>query len=88
MSYQVHFVSSTPVVACWTGFGWDRVNFLHCSWYGTMFWIRAEKDVFVIAEQCLHTVKAFPASHPNPPASRQGVHKKLCGDTAGTADPN
>uniref|UniRef100_A0A8C0BIH1 Uncharacterized protein n=1 Tax=Buteo japonicus TaxID=224669 RepID=A0A8C0BIH1_9AVES len=20
-------------------FGWDRVNFLHSSWYGAMFWI-------------------------------------------------
>ncbi|KAK4824954.1 hypothetical protein QYF61_021642 [Mycteria americana] len=37
---------------------------------------------------CLHTVKAFAASHPTPPASRLGVHKKLGGDTAGTADPN
>ena len=42
----------------------------------------------VIAEQCLHRVKAFSASHPTPPASRLGVHKKLGGDTAGTADPN
>jgi len=26
-------------------FGWDRVNFLHSSCYGTMFWILAENSV-------------------------------------------
>jgi len=36
----------------------------------------------------LHRVKAFPASHPTPPASGLGVHEKLGGDTARTADPN
>ncbi|KAK4810900.1 hypothetical protein QYF61_013308 [Mycteria americana] len=41
-----------------------------------------------IAEQCLHSVKAFSAPHTAPPASRLGVHKKLGGDTAGRADPN
>jgi len=44
--------------------------------------------VLVIAEQFLHSVKAFSASHPLSPARRLGVHKKLGGDTAGTADPN
>ena len=44
--------------------------------------------VLVTAEQCLHRVKAFSASHTTPPASRLGVHEKLGGDTAGTADPN
>ena len=43
---------------------------------------------FFIAEQCLHRVKAFSASHTALPASRLGVHKKLGGDAAGTADPN
>ena len=42
----------------------------------------------VTAEQCLHRVKAFSASHTTPPASRLGVHKKLGGDTVGTADPS
>jgi len=27
------------------GFGWDRVNFLHTSWYETIFWICAENSV-------------------------------------------
>ena len=45
-------------------------------------------DVLVIAEQRLHSVKAFSVSHVVPPTSRLGVHKKLRGDTAGTADPN
>jgi len=40
-----------------------------------------------IAEQCLHSVKAFSASHAALPASRLGVHKRLGGDTDGTADP-
>ncbi|KAK2518109.1 hypothetical protein Q9966_014424 [Columba livia] len=39
--------------------------------------------------QCLHRVKVFSASHSTPPVgSRLGVHKKLGGDTARTADPN
>ena len=45
-------------------------------------------DVFVTTEQCLHSIKPFPASHPTPPVSNLGVHKNLGGDTAGTADPN
>ena len=45
-------------------------------------------DVLVAAEQCSHRVKAFCASHTALPASRLGVHKKMGGDTAGTADPN
>ena len=58
-----------------------------------MYWICAENSVdntgmFVTAEQCLHRAKAFSASHPTPPVSRQGVHKELGGDTARTADPN
>ena len=44
--------------------------------------------VLVTAEQGLHRVKAFSAPHPTPPVSGLGVHKKLGGDTAGTADPN
>ena len=27
------------------GFAWDRVNFLHSSWYGAMVWICAENSV-------------------------------------------
>lgn len=32
------------VVFLWgffTGFGWDKVNFLHSGWYGSKFWIFA-----------------------------------------------
>lgn len=45
-------------------------------------------DVLVIAEQCLHSAKAFSAAHAAPAARGLGVHEKLGGDTAGTADPN
>ena len=44
-------------------------------------------DGLAVAEQCLHSVKAFSVSHPAPPASRLGVGKELGGDTAGTSDP-
>ena len=33
-------------------------------------------------------MNTFSASHPTPPASRLGLHKKLGVDAAGTADPN
>lgn len=42
------------------------------------------RDVFVIAEQLLHTVKAFSASHTS---EWVGDGKRLEDDTAGTADP-
>ena len=47
-----------------------------------------QRDVLVTAEHCSHRAKVFSASHPTPPARRPGVHKKLGGDPAGTADPN
>jgi len=44
--------------------------------------------VFVIAKQYLDRVKASSASHTTLSARRLDLHKKLGGDTAGTADPN
>jgi len=57
-----------------------------------MFWICPgnsidnNREVFVIAEQCLHSIKASSASHTAPTASGLRVHKELGG--AGTADPD
>lgn len=42
------------------------------------------RDIFVIAEQCLHIIKAFSASA----VSGLGKHQKLGEDTAEIADPN
>ena len=76
------------------GFGWDRVNFLHSSEYGAMVWICAENSVdnsgvvLLLLSSASTASKAFSASHPTPPVRSLGVHKKLGGDTAGTADPN
>jgi len=53
-----------------------------------MFWICAEREVLITNEQCLHRAKVFSASHSTPPASGLGVHEKVGGDAAGTADPN
>jgi len=75
-------------------FGWGSVNFLHSSHYGAMFWICAENSVdntgmfFVIAERCLDRIKAFSAPHHALAASGLGVHRKVGGGTAGTADPD
>jgi len=44
-------------------------------------------DVLAIAEQCLHSIKAFSASHPTPPVSRLEVRERLGGDTVETAGP-
>jgi len=57
-----------------------------------MFWICAKNNVdntgmFLLLLSSAYTVKAFTAAHPTAPARRLGVHKKLGGDTAGTADP-
>lgn len=55
-----------------------------------MLWICAENSVNnakLIAEQHLHRDKAFFVSHTASPVRRLGLHKKLGGNTAGTADP-
>lgn len=61
--------------------GRDRVNFLHSSYSGAMFWIcvknRSRRDVLVAAEQWLHRIKAFSASCITPPPRRLGVDKNL-----------
>jgi len=41
-----------------------------------------------IAEQFLHSVKAFSAPRATPAASRLGICKRLGGNTARTADPD
>jgi len=58
-----------------------------------MFWICAgnsvdNKGMVYLLLSSAYRVKAFPASHTTPPGSRLGVHKKLGGDKAGTADPS
>lgn len=45
-------------------------------------------DGFATAEQRLHRVMAFPASHTTPAVGRLGVNNTLGGDTAGTGDPS
>ena len=60
---------------------------------GAMVWICTGNSVdnagmFLLLLSSAYTVKALSAPHPTPPASRLGVHKKLGGDTAGTADPS
>jgi len=78
------------LVATCAGFGWDRVNFLHSSWYGATFWICADHSVddTGMFSLLLSRIKASSASRPTPPASRLGLHKKMGGDAAKTADPN
>lgn len=44
--------------------------------------------VLVLAEEGLHSIKAFSISHATLPASKLGVHKKLRWGTAATADPD
>lgn len=62
-------------------FSLDSGNFLHSSWYETVFGfvtktILITKDVFITAEKHLHSDKSFSASHPTPPPSGLGVHKE------------
>jgi len=41
-----------------------------------------------IADQCLHSIKAFPVSHSVPTASSVGMGKRLGGHTVETAEPS
>jgi len=58
-----------------------------------MFWICAENSVnntgmfLLLLSSAYAPSRFFSASHTIPPASRLGMHKKLGGDTARTADP-
>jgi len=55
-----------------------------------MFWICAgngvNRGMLSLLLSSAYKVEAFPASHTTLPARRLGVHKKLGGDTAGTAE--
>ena len=46
------------------GLGWDRVNFLHSSWYGAMLWIYAENSVDNSGMFSLLLSSAYAASRP------------------------
>ena len=58
------------------GFGWDRVNFLHSSWYGATFWICAGNSVGNTAMFQLLLSSAYTESRPflllTPPHQRVG----------------
>lgn len=43
---------------------------------------------FIIAKQHLHSFMAFSTSYATPPVKSLGMHKKLRGDRAETADPD
>lgn len=83
---------SSLLAAC-AGVGWGRVNFLHSSCSRAVFWICTgnmadNTNDAVAAEQGSHSIKAFSVSHITPPVSWLGMHKKLGGFTARTADVN
>lgn len=45
-------------MALCTGHGWDRVNYLHSSWHGSMFWT-FDLNSFCQHTGSLATAKAF-----------------------------
>lgn len=67
---------STIAVCNYASFEWGRVNFLHSSWYGAMFWIYDEsyvdnsRDVLVTAQKCLQSQGLFWSSPC--PSSKEG----------------
>ena len=42
---RLHRELEAALLSWSAGFGWDRVNFLHSSWYGAVFWICDENGV-------------------------------------------
>lgn len=76
-----------PLLQLCTGFVWERVNFVHSKLWSVLFWVWGERGWkhrgdLVLAEPCLHSVRAFSAL-PSAPTMR-----KLGKDTGRTADPN
>lgn len=62
---QFHVDRDISTLLCCPGFGWDRVNFLHNSWYSAAFGVQDKDNIdstpmlSVVAEQCLHKVKVL-----------------------------
>lgn len=52
-----------------------------------MITILITREVLFTAKQHKHSIKTFTGSHPSPPTNALGVHNKLEGDRARTADP-
>lgn len=45
-SYKIErIINFDPSFTTYVGFDWSRVSIPHTSYYGTMFWIWAEKSV-------------------------------------------
>lgn len=73
--------------------GWDGVNFIHSSQYGTVVLICDQNNVdnssvLPFGEPCLHSMEAFSFCHSVTLSSVLAVCKKLGGYAAGTAGPN
>ena len=66
----------TPTCACCAAFGWDRVRFLHSSYYGAMVWICAGNSVDNTGMFWLLLSSAYTESRPflllTPPHQRAG----------------
>lgn len=84
----------TTVVSICPGLGWDRVYFLHSSSYDVIFCSCDRNGVDNIPVFKLLLNNTYAASRPFlllmlPCQQRRlGLHKKLGGHTARTADPN
>ena len=65
-------------------FGWVRVNVLHSSSQGAMFWTQG---CFSYCWTVITQHQAFSVSHPTPPASRLGVHRSWDGTQTGQLTP-
>lgn len=53
------------ILTSYTGFGWDKVNFLHGSSFDAALWVDDTVDdtVLCVVEQCLYRDKIFPVAH-------------------------
>lgn len=81
---------NSPLPYC-TDSSRDSINFLHsnlCCTGNSVDNGIVLVTVLVTVKQSLHGVKVLPAFHNTPPVRKLGVHKKLRGDTAETANPN
>lgn len=66
------------------GSGWDRINFIHNSWYTATFRSVLKVALIIqrylgISEQWLHRMKPFSPSHTTPSMSRFRISKELEG---------
>lgn len=82
------FLNAICIRRACTGFGWDWICYLYSDLHEAVLICAENRDVFITAEQGLHSTKASSGPPSTSSVRRLGVHKEFGQDTARTGDPS